>query len=609
MVRADARLPLGAEVRRGGEAQAEVDGGPPVSRMASHTEGNAMVGERTQAQARGACDAAQPQSRTHIPQPPVQRTGPRLQRPADSRLPCKGDAPDVAVGGMSLLTGDDESQVAKAHIVDEIETPPVGLARPVSPPSPERGPVGPGDARPTPDHPNQQWFCCVPTAPAQKQCQLMSALLIERGWKEWPAEDWFISSGNEMLQRPADQKHCDFCNCGSYSNIIVDIPGSEHAYDRLMLADIAQDLCPPSYKIKEGKVFDVDKVPGGAKALHSSTWRGERPACWFLKENSRNYGQGIDVTQTAAEALEIARKNEEADPGKGRDYVLQPHILRPLLSEGRKFHIRVYCLIMVSPQLRYPRNLAHADGKLAMSDRSWSPNDFDKKTQITTSRSPVDYMKWEHYESVHPACLAQTAELLKRMESKLGPQPWAGRAAFELLGLDFMVDDNFQPYLLEANTGPVLKAECDMQIMQGMCDMIFGTADKPLHGSAAGTGPACHGWVELNDQRCTAARRQPRIAQLIKWVKVRKTDPECELCLEEELIAFVTDELSAFSESAGMGGPRMLLEAGVCDMIVDVLSDQGLNQDAFVMVLGELLSDYLFVCEYADFDRCEFKVC
>jgi hypothetical protein len=56
----------------------------------------------------------------------------------------------------------------------------------------------------------------VPRA-ASKQCQLISIILRGRGgWVEWPSEDWFLSGGDEMLKRPAEARHMDFCNCGSY---------------------------------------------------------------------------------------------------------------------------------------------------------------------------------------------------------------------------------------------------------------------------------------------------------------------------------------------------------------------------------------------------------
>ena len=74
----------------------------------------------------------------------------------------------------------------------------------------------------------------VGTAPAEKQCSLISILLEERGWKEWPSEDWFVSEAGEMLRRPKDAQSVGFCNCASYSTVVVDVPGSDWAYDRLL---------------------------------------------------------------------------------------------------------------------------------------------------------------------------------------------------------------------------------------------------------------------------------------------------------------------------------------------------------------------------------------
>ena len=74
-------------------------------------------------------------------------------------------------------------------------------------------------------------------------------------------------------------------NSASYSGVVVDVPGSEHVYDRLLLADLAQDLCPPSYKIKSGRLLSDDPV--------ETTWMGEEPAMWFLKGGCSNGWLGL----------------------------------------------------------------------------------------------------------------------------------------------------------------------------------------------------------------------------------------------------------------------------------------------------------------------------
>jgi hypothetical protein len=438
-------------------------------------------------------------------------------------------------------------------------------------------------------------LCC-----ARLRCagsSLISILLTERGWKEWPSEDWFLSKAGEMLRRPKDARQVAFCNCASYSTVVVDAPGSDHAYDRLLLADICGHtvkdthpeafICPPTYKIKNGGLVGAETI--------DETWNGERPSMWFLKENSRNYGQGIDVCSTAEEALEIAARNEAEKPGGGREYVLQPHIVNPLLYlDTYKFHIRVYALIMLTPSNRYPRNFAHVSGKMPISTKPWSPDTNDKTVQITTARGEFKYEAWEHYRTVHPKLLDTTAVLLDQLESKIGPQAWAGRAAFELLGLDFMLDRDFTPYLLEANTGPVLKVEDDMELITGITNLIFGTAEEPLEGQACGTGPVGNGWVELNDQRTTPERRMVQVRKLVDWMTLRTKHPECSLCLDEELVKHCTDELVAFMHEKDTDGLSAVVEAGAVEACLSVLDDEELEPVAQVYaatVLAELF-DY-----------------
>ena len=56
----------------------------------------------------------------------------------------------------------------------------------------------------------------------------------------------------------------------------------------------------------------------------------------FLKETNRNYSAGVTAHPNVAACLAAA------DPRK--DYVVQPHYAKPMLRDGRKFHIRLYIL-------------------------------------------------------------------------------------------------------------------------------------------------------------------------------------------------------------------------------------------------------------------------
>ena len=234
--------------------------------------------------------------------------------------------------------------------------------------------------------PNVLYYCVVPSAPAEQLCKLMSRFLDERGWEPWPHEEWFVSEeSGEMLSRPAHAQTVGFCNCSSYCLMTVDIQAAMWCYDRLMLVDLAPDLCPPSYKIKAGELVDATAVE----------FEASREACmWFLKENGRNCGQGIDIFRTAAEALALAEARE-VEAQDGREYVLQPHVQRPLLYEGvHKFHIRVYALIVVSPMLRYPRCFGYSAAYMHVSPLAWDPLHLGKDVQSVHGRSDRDNSGW-----------------------------------------------------------------------------------------------------------------------------------------------------------------------------------------------------------------------
>ena len=60
---------------------------------------------------------------------------------------------------------------------------------------------------------------------------------------------------------------------------------------------------------------------------------------WILKPSTLNKGAGL----TLGEGFEPLREAVHDSPDI-REWVLQEYVERPLLAEGRKFHLRVYAL-------------------------------------------------------------------------------------------------------------------------------------------------------------------------------------------------------------------------------------------------------------------------
>ena len=57
--------------------------------------------------------------------------------------------------------------------------------------------------------------------------------------------------------------------------------------------------------------------------------------------------------------------------------------------------------------------------------------------------------------------------------------PASGRVNFEIVGADNMLDTNYNAWLLEINTGPVVK-EGDFEMIRGIVGFFYGGgSDKP----------------------------------------------------------------------------------------------------------------------------------
>jgi hypothetical protein len=61
--------------------------------------------------------------------------------------------------------------------------------------------------------------------------------------------------------------------------------------------------------------------------------------------------------------------------------------------------------------------------------------------------------------------------------------------SFELFGYDFMIDDNFKVYMIEANTNPCLEVSCPLlsRIIPEVVDNTFRIALDPIFQPAMNT--------------------------------------------------------------------------------------------------------------------------
>jgi tubulin---tyrosine ligase len=193
--------------------------------------------------------------------------------------------------------------------------------------------------------------------------------------------------------------------------------------------------------------------------------------------------------------------------------VLQRYMTSPLLLHKRKFHIRAYALAVSSLRVYLAR------GSLALcSGTPYRKNDFNTLSHITnTAFQGIDphfreddcVLVWDEatiapillkdctcntldeartrIDGVTSAMQSITGDLFRVYESEFGVfSPIDG--CFEHFGLDFLVDDLWNVYLLEANPGPDFKqtgerlAGVVRDLMNSTIDTFFASTEGGLNG-------------------------------------------------------------------------------------------------------------------------------
>jgi hypothetical protein len=275
------------------------------------------------------------------------------------------------------------------------------------------------------------------------------------------------------------------------------------------------DVCPTSFLIQAGPRVDStpawnefshrvkDLVAGG----HSIRMPAKhcRANLWALKPVKGAGGTGIRIFSDVNVILAALRR-------RSGDYLLQKVIERPLLLSGRKATLHTYVLITDTLDAYMWRgafarlssvayHVASADAPLSSSSGAGAlPSRVSAQTgrwiHVTSSAAQEDCEDNEAYEpgnilplrtliaAVDSAGAFARGAVLKALLPRMrrivadavrGAAPWlrkgcSGRRCFEILGADFVVDDDLRPWLVGMSEcpsmdGPTHEQEENVRLM------------------------------------------------------------------------------------------------------------------------------------------------
>jgi len=239
---------------------------------------------------------------------------------------------------------------------------------------------------------------------------------------------------------PLASRSVDFTDETYFSRISMHLKGRIWLEDKRKLHEFVPDLMPPTYIIVDGKWVGEAPPPEPPDAL---------PMPWFVKQTDRNWGTSVVCCSRPEECMSLTKPDAA--------YVVQKHIPNPLLYyNGEKCHIKFYNLIVGMPDGVTWKLYTHKSGYLSISPKRWDPTDLSKEGQVTIIRTKR-INDWRHWERVYPYCREGVRTVVQRAAEQGKLEGRNKKIQFEIISADFIVSEDFRCYLLEFNSGPVLK--------------------------------------------------------------------------------------------------------------------------------------------------------
>lgn len=244
---------------------------------------------------------------------------------------------------------------------------------------------------------------------------------------------------------------------------------------------------------------------------------------WILKPGMSDRGQGIRLFSTKAELQEIFDVWESERPDSddeeenadnevaGGEYILtsqlrhfiaQPYIHKPLLfvKDPRKFHIRSYIVCVGSlkvyvfkPMLALfateeyvvPSAMSATNLRAHLTNTCLQDGTRDGSVQLfwdLPSMLPQLPATWK--ESVFSQICEISGELFEAASKCMTIHFQTLPNAFEIFGLDFLVDDKGTAWLLEVNAFPDFKQTGDelSSVISGLWEGVVDMAVRPFFG-------------------------------------------------------------------------------------------------------------------------------
>ena len=246
---------------------------------------------------------------------------------------------------------------------------------------------------------------------------------------------------------PLGKKVVDFCDEPQFGQATTYLKGRDWLDDKAKVAEIAGDLHPETFVIKNGQ-WEGKQPPADEDA---------RQAPWFIKEADKNWGNSIVICAKPSEIM--GHINSESS------YVVQQHVPDPrCMDDGRKCHVKFYILLWCAEDGVSWELFTYKSAFLSISPTKWSADDLSTETQVTIVRhheglgTPEEpaAIGWADWAEVYPKFKHAVAKIIRQAVEEGKLEGRVGKRQFELFSADLMMDTHGAPWLFEFNMSPAI---------------------------------------------------------------------------------------------------------------------------------------------------------
>lgn len=339
---------------------------------------------------------------------------------------------------------------------------------------------------------------------------LVEKALVDRGWEISDNDDLYNLKWTELksqIDYERFQEGKQLANHISSSSCITTKSGLLHSLRSYFGSSAFNE---PSTEFK--KFFPETYRLGDCREQEKLLNTIGEDELWICKPTNSNQGKGIFLIKGKQELVDYIERRKRLNKIRASTRIVQRYISSPLLLNGRKFDIRVYLLVGSSR----PYNVFFHSGYLRLAVNTYDNESDDLTTHLTnqyvqkkhpnylgskddTVWSMEQFQKYLDSEGytekfslksnwvfteLHERMKAIAYTVFKSAQTSLVPKV----GLFDLYGLDFMLDDSLNVWLLEVNTNPALHTHCTVleNVLPNLIDETLGICielfDKKISG-------------------------------------------------------------------------------------------------------------------------------